>query len=1071
MDYASYRKTLLTWLRKQLIGPAKGQETLRGLTPLDRYPTGRLSPIVRAAEGLDPASVQDDEAEEFDALVAETSALDETKSPKRRRRYVSPSSVGFSFFAHGSNLQVFVSCRATRYKFHHVERDEKGQYVQAEYERVELGNADLHPFTATGRRTIWPDDSGGSLGGVDVLWRPYGDGWIITVSLYNNQELPEEGDPKALSRQRNETTLFEVELRCIVENGEVGSYPRVDYSLLGDEEQDLELQYKHRHIYAIGHGAAANWSNADGPVREIFTEFMPSVEVPLVTSDVGAQSDRVLRLEYLCQESNEPAKVLEELAQFVEGYAIWVTAQNKASDQLDAVEKAAGLRITTRMNTTVSRMRRGIKLLSNDRLVFRAFLLANRSMLDQMRQSDRVRGRSSEPSGYKWRPFQLAFLLTVLESAIQENDDFRDTVDLIWFPTGGGKTEAYLGLIALLIVWRRLKHPTSGGGTTALMRYTLRLLTTQQYLRATRLICALELIRRQSGEFGSEPITVGLWVGSASSPNTFEKAQECVDQATKGKASSLRSLVLEACPWCGDQFRAPKNFISTPTDFRFCCTNSLCDFGQHEKGVIPCNVVDEALYDKPPTLLIATIDKFARLAWEERVSTFFGQNGNRAPELIIQDELHLIAGALGSVAGIYEAALDSTLIGRGVYPKYIASTATIRMAELQVRRLYGRDLAVFPPPGLSCDDSYFARTVNTLDKPGRLYVGFLAPALDNQHCMAPLAAALLAAPEAVFRAGQIDREELLEAWWTQVVYHGSLKMVGNSHNAFSIDVRDYFNRLVNEAEESIAQEPAEDANRQQKVISRLSAIIAQLTSISSPEENARTFSRLELMRGKPECLDAVLATNMVSVGLDVGRLALMVINGQPLTTAEYIQASSRVGRSDVPGVVVTNYFRNQARSLSHYENFRPYHDSFYRFVEPTSVTPFTFQARTRALHAAIVIVVRHSCRFLLANGTAGSFNSADGSVKKTIETLKRRCVQADPERRVEIEAHIDRLVEQWNGEVRHCQSAKTQLNYQASDNDKASRRLLFNHEDKIEGLWSTLQSMRNVENTALLKQL
>jgi superfamily II DNA/RNA helicase len=296
-------------------------------------------------------------------------------------------------------------------------------------------------------------------------------------------------------------------------------------------------------------------------------------------------------------------------------------------------------------------------------------------------------------------------------------------------------------------------------------------------------------------------------------------------------------------------------------------------------------------------------------------------------------------------------------------------------------------------------------------------------------------------------------------------------MVGNSHNAFNIDVRDYFNRLVNEAEESIAQEPAEDANRQQKVISRLSAIIAQLTSISSPEENARTFSRLELMRGKSECLDAVLATNMVSVGLDVGRLALMVINGQPLTTAEYIQASSRVGRSDVPGVVVTNYFRNQARSLSHYENFRPYHDSFYRFVEPTSVTPFTFQARTRALHAAIVIAVRHSCRFLLANGTAGSFNSDDGSVKKTIETLKRRCVQADPERRVEIEAHIDRLVEQWNGEVRHCQSAKTQLNYQASDNDKASRRLLFNHEDKIEGLWSTLQSMRNVENTALLKQL
>lgn len=210
---------------------------------------------------------------------------------------------------------------------------------------------------------------------------------------------------------------------------------------------------------------------------------------------------------------------------------------------------------------------------------------------------------------------------------------------------------------------------------------------------------------------------------------------------------------------------------------------------------------------------------------------------------------------------------------------------------------------------------------------------------------------------------------------------------------------------------------------------------------------------------------------MVSVGLDVGRLALMVINGQPLTTAEYIQASSRVGRSDVPGIVVANYFRNQARSLSHYENFRPYHDSFYRFVEPTSVTPFTFQARTRALHAAIVIAVRHSCRSLLANGTAGSFSSHDDAVRKTIEILKRRCIQADPDRTVEIEAHIDRLVEQWNEEVRHCRGTKSQLSYQAPDNDKATRRLLFNHDDKIEGLWTTLQSMRNVENTALLKQL
>ena len=428
----------------------------------------------------------------------EISSSEEAKSPKRRRRYVPPSSVGFSFFAHGSNLQVFVICRAARYRFQDVERDEKGQWLSTEYERVELGNDDPYTFSATERRTIWPDESGASLAGLDILWRPYGDGWIITVSLYNNQELPDEGDPKMLSRQRNERTLFEVELGCAVENGEIGNYPRVDYSLLSEEEQDLELQYKHRHIYAIGHGAAANWPKVDGPVREIFKEFMPSVEVPLVTAEVGGHSDHVLRLEYLSQENSVPIKVLEELDKFVEGYATWVTSQKVRCDQLDPAENAAGTRITSRMDTTVCRMRRGIQLLRNDRLAFRAFQLANRSMLDQMRQSDRIRGKSNDLSVYKWRPFQLAFLLTVIESAIQEEDDFRDTVDLIWFPTGGGKTEAYLGLIAFLIVWRRIKHPTSGGGTTALMRYTLRLLTAQQYLRATRMICALELIRLQS---------------------------------------------------------------------------------------------------------------------------------------------------------------------------------------------------------------------------------------------------------------------------------------------------------------------------------------------------------------------------------------------------------------------------------------------------------------------------------------------------------------------------------------------------------------------------------------------
>ena len=1070
MIYKKGRCDLLKWLKKQLIGPASGENLLRG-SPLDRYPTGILFPIMRDEEGIDPASVSDDD-DDTESLGDDTTAGSDAQPAIKRRRYMPPSSVGFSFFASGEEVRFQVVFSAARYK-KMDERSKIGQF-QNSYERTEIGkDNDAKTFTRPDHdlptQSNQRVDVLGGRASIDVLWRPFLDGWIVTVSLFNKQKLNTEGTSTSRTQERIEQSLFEVNLRCVLEAGEIGTYPRVDKCLLSEEDQELELQYKHRHIYAIGHGAAVDWRVEQDNVKKIWTEFMPAVEVPQVTADVPGDDNRVLGLAYLA-ESETTTGVFKELDQFVEKYSAWVHAQNTQINEIEPDEHAAAKRITARMETALKRMRRGVALLRSNLHAAESFKLANQAMLDQMRQADHVRGKRRDDNDYRWRPFQLAFLLAVMESAIQQDDDYRDTVDLIWFPTGGGKTEAYLGLIAFLIVWRRLTNPASGGGTTVLMRYTLRLLTAQQFQRATRMICALELIRRDTPKLkDGAPITIGMWVGSATSPNRFEDAMKYVVQASNGNIGALRSLVLESCPWCGTAFAVPESYVATETEFHFCCTNMACDFGKQDQGILPCNVVDEALYQQPPTLLIATIDKFARLAWDERANAFFGAGSNRPPELVIQDELHLIAGALGSVAGLYEAALDTVLKARGIRPKYIASTATIRMAAQQVKCLYGRELAVFPPPGLTCDDSYFARTVPLNERPGRMYVGYLAPMLDRQHCMAPLAAALLAAPEVVF-VDQEDQADLLEAWWTQVVYHGSLKGVGNSHNAFNIDVRDVVRRLTEELKQAAKESPANETTIAAQ-ITRLVARIAQLTSISSAEENARTFSHLEKTRDNPECLDAVLATNMVSVGLDVSRLALMIVNGQPLTTAEYIQASSRVGRSEVPGLVFANYYRDQARSLSHYESFRPYHEAFYRFVEPTSVTPYTYQARTRALHAALVIAIRHAGHYLRANNQAGQFSSEHDYVKKIVEELKQRCKQADPQRAAETASHIDRLVEQWHAEAAHCQISKIQLNYQAPDKDKAANCLLHNHDDQIKGLWPTLQSMRNVENTGLLKPL
>ncbi|MEJ2417458.1 MAG: helicase-related protein [Exilibacterium sp.] len=1056
------RRRLIDWIRQQLIGPpesAPDSQALQGVLPTERFPCGALYPTSKWGEGIDPASEDVDEAEGTTEAAGESSA-----EPAVVRRYIPPSSLGFSFFIKGEDIRFQVLCRAARYE--RTERDERGKYKN-DWKRRELasGHGDEEEFeniSCPGKDQRRSFSKLVDKARVDVQWRHFVDGWIVTVSLCNAQEFADGATGSDYVYERAEKTLFEASLRCVIDAGDVGVYPRVDRSLLDQEEQEIELQYANRHIYAIGHGCAANWEVKDGKVVELRSESMPAMEVPQMTADTGSGGEPVLSLARLADFDKAHTTLLPELEDFISGYANWVANQQGSIPGLPADDLAAASRMVERMNTAVSRMRAGLSLLGDNAQARLAFALANRAMLDQMHQYDHLQGKPRTDDAYRWRPFQLAFLLTTLESTANEDNEFRDTLDLIWFPTGGGKTEAYLGLIAFQIALRRLRHSDTGGGTAILMRYTLRLLTRDQFIRATRLICALELIRRERDDLGFAPITIGMWVGEATSPNTFQKAAELVKKAIS--ASKKPELVLDHCPWCGQDFEADRNYDSTTQHFHFLCRNPDCGFGVSPDGVLPCNIVDEALYAEPPTMLVATVDKFARLAWEERANAFLGGTQHRPPELIIQDELHLIASALGSVAGLYEAAIDTVLQLRGVYPKYIASTATIRMADQQVKRLYGREVAVFPPPGLSCDDAYFARTVPLAQRPGRIYVGYLAPMLNRQQCLGPLAAALLLAPRVLFEGDQHERE-LLDAWWTQVVYHGSLKGVGNSHTAFASDVRDFL-RLLSGTTDAQSQE-----NEKTKKQERSTPSIAQLTSLQTAVQNAEIFARLSKTREEDGCLDAVLATNMISVGLDVARLALMIINGQPLTTAEYIQASSRVGRSEAPGVVFANYYREQARSLSHYESFRPYHEAFYRFVEPTSVTPYTHQARLRALPAALVIVMRHGGVGLLNNGAAANFDPNDSKVSKAVEQLKRRCVLSAPDQVDAVSGHIDALIADWQIEVERCRIARRRLEYQVPETDSGRDRLLYNHDDRIRGLWPALQSLRNVENTALLKAL
>jgi len=491
--------------------------------------------------------------------------------------------------------------------------------------------------------SIWSDSAY-----TDVYWRKHGEGWIITVSLSNQQRMT-AGSQNITdeAKERAEKTFFEARFILRIIEGEAGNYLSADNCLLDDEEQEIELQYKNRKVYAVGHGTGVDWkADKSGAIKYISTESIPTAEVPQITT-TNTGYEKTLKLGFLAGAPDNKNEVIEKLTEFIHGYGDWINEQEKEVSKFKQDDKLAGARITNRMRKAQERMGLGIELLNNDDEALLAFSLANQVILNQMMQQN---GAENQTKIYAWRPFQLAFLLTVIESSTNSESRYRDLVDLIWFPTGGGKTEAYLGLIAYAIILRRLKYPDTSGGTAALMRYTLRLLAKDQFLRAARMICALELIRRGRDDLGDAPISIGMWVGGDASPNKYDEALEKVNEARE--TGREPSLVIDKCPWCGKPFSITSGSYRSGKDhFDFICTNEFCEFGGSDKQ-LPCNVVDDYLYDNPSTLIISTIDKFARMPWEKRVGNFFGKPNNRPPELIIQDELHLISGALGSINGL-----------------------------------------------------------------------------------------------------------------------------------------------------------------------------------------------------------------------------------------------------------------------------------------------------------------------------------------------------------------------------------------------------------------------------------
>lgn len=1065
-DLIQTRDDFVAYIRRQLVGPFDGSAEIIFDPPNRRYLMGILFPRKVAFEGYVEAEGQErDETSSTD--TGEESQFSD--DPVSAANDFLPASQGLSFFTTAPELTV--RARAAEYETlsgalaedalkelwihgrptEELEDEDPRQKAKGSskiWRRHQLDVATLK-VSATDKE---PTKVWGGKAEVHVRWRSYPHGSLVTITLVNARIADDERPERHWDEM-----LMQVEFDVTVPGGfQVLEYPSVALASHDPEEDELRLIHRDAKVYAIGHGCSPEWSAADGVVTSVRSEVMPSHVVPRVSADGDAA--QALDVAWLADEAISADVLQAELNAFIDPYRDWIGKVKEKAAGLDDRYEGATTPIIRRLERALERMRDGARVFVDhpDRVkVLQAFRLANRAMLIQMRHSQKDMAGSRRPlgaapdmpttygPGASWRPFQLGFFLTTLRGLVDSQHDDREVVDLIWFPTGGGKTEAYLLVAAFEIFRRRLVLGDAGGGTAVVSRYTLSLLTADQFKRTASTTAACEYLRRQRSDLGDEPISVGLWVGEATSPNRYAKARERFEELRDAGETDARFL-LDRCPWCGTEIvprehhedDALYGITSTDRSFAFNCPSTKCEF--HDR--IPAQVIDDGLYDAPPTFLLGTVDKFAQLAWVPESGVLFGRRaGNRPPTLIIQDELHLLTGPLGTTVGLYEAAINLLCEVDDRPPKVISSTATIRRASAQIMGLFGRRVDMFPPSGIDADDSYFARA--DAKTPGRLFVGIMAQGHTSDTAVVHAGTALLQAPVDLGLTGVAQ-----DAYWTVVAYHSSLRELGRTVTIARDDINARLGSLV-------VGRPRREYD------------VEELSSSVPRALQPLLLERLNLPVSSGSVIDFLASTNMLSVGVDVPRLGLMLVNGQPKATAEYIQATSRVGRATAPGLVFGLFRSTKPRDRSHYENFRAFHSALYRHVEPTSVTPYSPPSRDRALHAALVILARHRLG-MQSDGSAGEILYRRPEVEDMAAKLVDVVERVEPREKQGAKQYLETFIADWVERAERADEESKRLYYKP--NGRGQINLIRQFNARAVG-WQTLGAMRNVDLESLIE--
>lgn len=949
------------------------------------------------------------------ADVTDADQADDATAEDRPHR---PRTMGVSFLVPGATTTVTVTVTGGRY----IPRE----VPVTGHEPARLWRRQAVELTSTVdviRSSHTIHTIGGMVLHVGVTARPHPQGYLLTVWLVN-RSIAGAGAAGATP-----STLFQSQLTITGPAGTVLPYPTREATLA--EDLSLELLY-HRHtVRAVGHGCNAAF-DSDGTTDTITGGHFP-VEVvrsPIPQAFDDAGHPLVVDMDALGRgDPDAHATVDATLA----GYRAWIALRRADLVGLPAHLHATAAEHLVACERFASAAETGWAAAQSDPAVGEVLAWTSTAMAAQRRAysadtrtatyaGGRVSVAGPDPhtstTPARWRAFQIMFVLSHLEAIAA--GAAPGPVDIIWMPTGGGKTEAYLAVAAVTMLHTRRAQVAGGAaaskGTTVLMRYTLRLLTAQQLERAASLICALEHLRVQyPAKLGDKPrhqFSIGAWLGQKSTPNSRKSAVRALNAWTKDP--SERSFLLTRCPWCAAPMgrRAPAGATtidgyqvqatSVGSRVQAYCPNPACMFsldhgiGSRPSG-LPVFEVDEDIYAQPPTFVVGTVDKFAMLTWKDEPSVLFGLKGGRrvgpAPRLFIQDELHLISGPLGSLDALYEAVLED-LCGRdgGARPHIVAATATTRRYQAQAEALYGRDARLVPPPGLDATDNFFSQVDSTTA--GKVFVPVFAPGFGRfQEAQGRLLAAAGAA------AGSLDADGVqADPWWTNLCFFSSRRALGIAVSLCQTHLRGHSWRLFTATDVPAGRPGPTGTRRAMRNLIRRRELTAQATS-DVTDAMAELSRRLD---GAAPPVDVCLATSMIEVGVDIDRLGLMTIFGQPKSASQYIQVAGRVGRDETnaPGVVFVLLSPFNARDRSHFEQFSTFHRRLYAAVEPVSVTPFTAATLERGLGGALVASLRQTG---IPNPSA-----ARGALAAAYAPVQARTVAGSPER-VTLDAEFGRL--------------------------------------------------------------